>query len=78
MEAQAIYDKYAGQYAQVYDGVPLSPPETEGGEPKRSKIGVPQAVRKMTQVYVPLLPNARQPEYDPMNAKFSGVSNLVW
>lgn len=77
-ESQEIYDKFIDRYAQVFDGVPTHPPEQEGGEAKRSNIGVPQAVRKMTQIYVPLLPNARQPEYDPSGAKFSGSYNLVW
>ncbi|SCZ94388.1 BZ3500_MvSof-1268-A1-R1_Chr12-2g03866 [Microbotryum saponariae] len=38
----------------------------------------PQAWRDVTLVYIPLLPNVCNPEYDPSTAPFSSSYNLIW
>jgi phospholipase A2 len=38
----------------------------------------PQAARGVRMVYMPLLPHAVAPAYDPSTAKFSSSYNLVW
>ncbi len=39
---------------------------------------VPLAAHSSTMVYLPLLPNAVQPDYDPATAAFSSSYNLKW
>jgi len=78
-------DRFAGLYAQIYDGRPMDPgrrPPTivdSYGHTVANPPAPPAARRECTMVYLPLLPNERAvPGYDPSTAAFSGTYNLVW
>jgi cytosolic phospholipase A2 len=73
--------RFAGLYAQVYDGVPCERPETVVDSYGKTVDNPPADVfgRECTMIYMPLLPNERAvPDFDPSTAKFSGSYNLVW
>lgn len=74
-------DRFAGLYAQIYDGTRTARPETvvdSYGETVTNPPG-PTIAQDCTMVYLPLLPNERAvPGYDPSTAKFSGSYNLIW
>ena len=73
--------RFEGMYAQIYDGVPCSRPETVVDSYDRKVDNPPADVYpgECTMIYTPLLPNERAvPDFDPSTAKFSGSYNLVW
>ncbi|KZO96364.1 FabD/lysophospholipase-like protein [Calocera viscosa TUFC12733] len=90
--AETLEKTFEGRYAQVIDGVRMynhtgdglpegfhfHTQERPGGPILYNKRHQPQARRDMTMVYLPLLPNKVQPEYDPSNAPWSSSYNLVW
>ncbi|KAK6974522.1 lysophospholipase [Favolaschia claudopus] len=69
--------RFAGRYAQILDGVPKNVVEGRQGVVYNDKHQ-PQAWREVLLVYLPLLPNAVNPTYDPSTAPFSSSYNLVW
>ncbi|RUP47452.1 hypothetical protein BC936DRAFT_145719 [Jimgerdemannia flammicorona] len=76
--AEYIWERFGHRYITVYDGVPINPPATKGGEPVIGKFNTPQATRPVTLLYIPLLPNKVDPEFDPCLAPFVGSYNLVY
>lgn len=76
--AEYITKTYGERYVTVYDGVPLYPPATPGGEYRIGEFDTPQGTRPITLLYIPLLPNKIDPEFDPCQAKFVGSYNLVY
>ncbi|KAK7028668.1 lysophospholipase [Favolaschia claudopus] len=69
--------RFAGRYAQILDGVPKNVVAGRQGVVYNDKHQ-PQAWREVLLVYLPLLPNAVNPTYDPSTAPFSSSYNLVW
>lgn len=86
LTAAEIEERFKGRYAQVLDCTPIAEEDREEGEGKTYvEDGIrynnrhqPQATDRTTMIYMPLLPNACQPEYDPSTAPFSSSYNLVW
>ncbi|CAO1618095.1 unnamed protein product [Parajaminaea phylloscopi] len=78
--ASDVERKFAGQYAQVYDLVPLdcSGQGADAGVTRYNARHQPQCTRKSRLLYMPLLPHRCQPEYDPSTAPFSSSYNLAW
>ncbi|KAJ6459053.1 acyl transferase/acyl hydrolase/lysophospholipase [Mycena sanguinolenta] len=72
-----IEARFAGRYAQILDGKPTNVVEGREGVVYNDKHQ-PQAWREVLLVYLPLLPNAVNPTYDPSTAPFSSSYNLVW
>ncbi|KAJ7240641.1 acyl transferase/acyl hydrolase/lysophospholipase [Mycena haematopus] len=72
-----IAARFAGRYAQILDGAPTHVVPGREGVVYNDKHQ-PQAWRKVVLVYLPLLPNAVNPTYDPSTAPFSSSYNLVW
>jgi phospholipase A2 len=75
-------DRFAGQYAQVYDGTLLRErPATVVDSYGKTVTNppAPAVSTECTMIYMPLLPNERAVAgFDPSTAKFSGSYNLVW
>lgn len=83
LSAEEISERFKGRYAQVLDSTPLPESEIEGAHRKPDGLlynhrNQPQAEKSNTLVYLPLLPNKIQPEYDPSTAAFSSSYNLTW
>lgn len=83
---EEIKDRFNGRYAQVLDCTPIAEEDRDEQQGKTymengiryNKRHQPQAMEKTTMIYMPLLPNACQPSYDPSTATFSSSYNLVW
>ncbi|KAM0786259.1 hypothetical protein ACM66B_007058 [Microbotryomycetes sp. NB124-2] len=76
-DAQEIRIKFAGRYAQVLRAVPVH------SRPGQEALVYncrhqPQSWKPVTIIYLPLLPNAKNPKFDPSKARFSSTHNLVW
>lgn len=85
LSAQEIEQRFGPRYAQLLDATLMSPHEigpttidTETGVDIMNERNVPLAKKPCTIVYMPLLPNKVQPDYDPSTAPFSSSYNLVW
>ncbi|CBQ70198.1 conserved hypothetical protein [Sporisorium reilianum SRZ2] len=79
--AQEITRKFSTKYAQVLSTFHLAPPATpEEHDDALAAKNVPPAPEDVepTLVYLPLLPHAVQPTYDPSTAEFSSSYNLIW
>ncbi|KAK4049927.1 hypothetical protein OIV83_003751 [Microbotryomycetes sp. JL201] len=63
--------------ARVLDAVPVHAKQGKEGLVYNERHQS-QAWKPVTIVYLPLLPNAVNPEYDPATAAFSSTHNLVW
>ncbi|KAF7339030.1 Lysophospholipase [Mycena venus] len=72
-----ITARFEGRYAQILDGVATNVVPGKEGVVYNDKHQ-PQAWRDVLLVYLPLLPNAVNPTYDPSTAPFSSSYNLVW
>ncbi|KAJ7751925.1 acyl transferase/acyl hydrolase/lysophospholipase [Mycena maculata] len=77
LSADEIAKRFEGRYAQILDGVAVNVVEGREGVVYNDKHQ-PQAWRDVLLVYLPLLPNAVNPTYDPSSAPFSSSYNLVW
>lgn len=87
LSADEIRERFRGRYAQILD-VRVTPEDqrTEAQGPthvddkgvRYNERHQPQATRDTTMIYMPLLPHACQPTYDPSTAPFSSSYNLVW
>ncbi|KAJ7615479.1 acyl transferase/acyl hydrolase/lysophospholipase [Roridomyces roridus] len=77
LSADEIAARFEGRYAQILDGVATSVVAGHEGVVYNDKHQ-PQAWRDVMLVYLPLLPNAVNPTYDPSTAPFSSSYNLVW
>lgn len=86
LSAQEVEARFKGRYAQILDTQLLSKEEIgqvtiDADAETRDMMNernVPQAKRPVTMVYLPLLPNKCQPDYDPSTAEFSSSYNLAW
>lgn len=86
LSAEELEARFGGRYAQVLDTQLLSKEEIgqvtiDADAETRDMMNernVPQAKRPVTLVYLPLLPNKCQPDYDPSTAEFSSSYNLAW
>ena len=74
-------DRYAGMYAQIYDGVQSERPDKVVDSYGRTVTNPPAPLfaKECTMIYMPMLPNERVVAgFNPSTAKFSGSYNLVW
>jgi phospholipase A2 len=74
-------NRFAGCYAQIYDGTLCERPATviDSYGHKVKNPPAPVCENQCTMVYMPLLPSEQAvPGFDPSTAKFSGSYNLVW
>lgn len=83
LTAEQIAERFKGRYAQVLDTVPFPESEIEGAHRKADGVlynhrNQPQAEKPSTMIYLPLLPNKVQPEFDPSTSSFSSSYNLTW
>lgn len=87
LSAEEIQERFKGRYAQVLDASPISaenrteeegPTHVDNDGIRYNKRHQPQADKGATLIYLPLLPNKCQPDYDPSTAPFSSSYNLVW
>lgn len=87
LSSEEIQERFKGRYAQILDVkvLPESDRTEEQGPTHIDENGIrynarhqPQAIRDTTMIYMPLLPHACQPDYDPSTAPFSSSYNLVW
>lgn len=87
LTADEIQARFKGRYAQILDVkvIPEAERTKEQGPTHIDEAGIrynarhqPQATRDTTMIYMPLLPHACQPDYDPSTAAFSSSYNLVW
>ncbi|CEH19394.1 Lysophospholipase [Ceraceosorus bombacis] len=86
LSAEEIASRFAGRYAQVLDAEPIAEDqrtEEQGKTYERDGIRYnhrhqPQATKACKMIYMPLLPHACQPNYDPSTAPFSSSYNLEW
>ncbi|KAJ7703025.1 acyl transferase/acyl hydrolase/lysophospholipase [Mycena rosella] len=77
LSAEDLAARFEGRYAQILDGRATNLVPGHEGVVYNDKHQ-PQAWRDVLLVYLPLLPNAVNPTYDPSTAPFSSSYNLVW
>ncbi|PWN45551.1 FabD/lysophospholipase-like protein [Ceraceosorus guamensis] len=80
LSAEEIASRFAGRYAQVLDAEPIAEDQRteEQGRTYERDGHQPQATKPCKMIYMPLLPHACQPSYDPSTAPFSSSYNLEW
>ncbi|OZJ03016.1 hypothetical protein BZG36_03969 [Bifiguratus adelaidae] len=76
--AEYIRNTFKDRYVQVFDGKALHPPSNPDGAAIIGDFNTPQATADMALAYIPLLPNAIDPELDPCTAQFAGSYNMKW
>lgn len=87
LSADEIAERFKGRYARILDAKSIpdkdrteeeGPTHVDDDGIRYNKRHQPQATNGATLIYLPLLPNKCQPDYDPSTASFSSSYNLVW
>lgn len=76
-KASDIRQRFRRKYAQVFRVWRVKDEKYQAGLELNSD-DVPTTDAEMYLIYCPLLPNACQPEFDPVTSSFSTSYNLVW